>query len=255
MSIRFISHEMKRLRRGLSAKLALMSPRFHGLLPAGSAIERIDYQWGAENGPLMVFLPGIGDVAEDFVRRGFVDEVRRHGAAAGAAVLDAHYGYYASRTLHALLRDGVVDAARNEGFREIWMTGISLGGFGAASFVAAHPEQVAGLLLLAPYLGDDALIREIRSAGGPRKWNPGSIDKEDYARQLWAWLRREYATDTPSMPLYLGYGEGDRFVEAHRLLADLVPTDHVHAVQGGHDWHTWGRLWRYFMGRKDVMSA
>lgn len=241
-----VGHEIRRLRRGLTAGLALMSPRFHGLLPPGDTFDRIDYRWGGADSPLMVFLPGIGDVAEDFVRRGFVEDARQQGAA-GAVVLDAHYGYYASRSLHALLHDDVVEPAGREGFGKVWLTGISLGGFGAASFAAVHPERVAGVLLLAPYLGDEALIREIRQAGGPRRWNPGNIHADDYPRRLWAWLKHDYADRSARLPIRLGYGEGDRFADAHRLLEELLPPEAVRAIPGGHDWKTWGRLWRHFM--------
>lgn len=255
MDQKFLAHEMKRLRRSVAARLALISPRFHGLLPAGATCDRIDYRWGESSQPLMVFLPGIGDVAEDFVRRGFVDDARRHGGIAGAVVLDAHFGYYASRSLHALLAEHVIEAAGKEGFRKVWMTGISLGGFGAASFAAANPERVAGLLLLAPYLGNAALIREIRSAGGGRHWEPGTIDADDYARYLWAWLKREHAAGASRMPIYLGYGQDDRFVEGHRLLAKLLPAENTCALSGGHDWATWRRLWRHFMARKDILAG
>lgn len=255
MNTGFLGHRMKRLRRGVAAKLALMSPRFHGLLPASLTFDRIDFRWGGPGGHLMVFLPGIDDVAEDFVHRGFIEEARRHGALAGSTVIDAHYGYYASRSLHRLLEEDVIAAAGKEGFPKVWMTGISLGGFGAASFAAAHPGQTAGLLLLAPYLGDATLIREITLAGGPRHWEPGSIDGDDYPRQLWAWLKREYTAAGPRVPIYLGYGESDRFAAAHRLLGDLLPATHRYAIPGGHDWKTWGRLWRHFMQRKDVMAG
>lgn len=239
----------------MAATLGLMSPRFHGLLPTGETFDRIDFRWKRDGEHLMVFLPGIGDLAQDFVRRGFVDAVRRHGVVAGSVVLDAHYGYYASRALHGLLRDDVIEAAHREGFRSVWMTGISLGGFGAASFAAAHPDRVAGLLLLAPYLGDASLIREIRMAGGARHWEPGAIAEDDYPRRLWAWLKREHSGEPASIPIYLGYGKSDRFAQAHHLLAELLPKENVCALPGGHDWKTWDRLWRHFMQRGDVMGG
>ncbi|OWW21166.1 alpha/beta hydrolase [Noviherbaspirillum denitrificans] len=254
MDLHSFGHEMKRLRRGLAARLALMSPRFHHLLPTGTSFKRIDFRWDEHGEHLMVFLPGIGDVAEDFIRRGFIERVRHHGVASGSVVLDAHYGYYASRSLHALLRRDVLDAADKEGYQKVWMTGISLGGFGAASFAAMHPDRVAGLLLLAPYLGNESLIREIRQAGGARHWEPGRITEDDYPRRLWAWLKHAYAAGGTDMPIYLGYGTHDRFAPAHRLLEELLPPANVCALPGGHDWRTWERLWRHFMQRKDVMG-
>lgn len=253
-----IRYRVNRLRRSMAGKLALLSPRFHGMLPAGASFERLEYRWESEGklednlegGRLMVFLPGIDDVAEDFERRGLIEDARQHAIARGAVAVDAHYGYYAARTLHDLINKDIIAPAQSQGYRQFWMVGISLGGFGAASFAASRPDQVAGMLLLAPYLGDRTLIREIRSAGGVGRWRPGGVDEGDYPRKLWAWLKREYTAGTPRIPLYLGYGERDRFSEAHRLLADLIPPEQVHAIPGGHDWKTWARIWRNFVQNK-----
>lgn len=245
-------HGMKRATRSAAAKLALISPTFHRLLPPRAKFDRIDYRWGGTDGRLMVFLPGIDDVAEDFVRRGFIDDARLRGVASGAVALDAHYGYYASRTLHVQMREEVVQAATQEGYEKVWMTGISLGGFGAASYAASDVDKVEGMLLLAPYLGDAKLIREIRAAGGAGRWEPGTIDVDDYPRQLWAWLKEEYASKAPRVPIYLGYGEADRFADAHRLLAELIPAERVRSIPGGHDWKTWRQLWQHFIHDTDV---
>jgi hypothetical protein len=50
-----------------------------------------------------------------------------------------------------------------------------------------------------------------------------------------------------SRPLYLGYGQDDRFSAAHGLLATRLPANAVDVIGGGHDWGTWIKLWENFL--------
>lgn len=192
-------------------------------------------------------MPGIDDVAEDFERRGFIHEMRREGIAADAVAIDAHYGYYAKRVLFERITDDVIDAAHTAGYEEIWLVGISLGGFGAASYAARHVSRVSGVVLLAPYLGDKALIKEIADAGGVKGWEPGHVLQTDFQRSLWAWLKRHVSIPGPVLQIHVGYGTGDAFARANALLADVLPRDCVFAIPGRHDWRTWKQLWRMFL--------
>jgi hypothetical protein len=47
--------------------------------------------------------------------------------------------------------------------------------------------------------------------------------------------------------LYLGFGDQDRFVAAHELLAAALPADAVDVIAGGHEWPTWVGLWENFL--------
>src|SRR5690242_12232968 len=96
-----IRYRFRKLKRGALAKLALLSTRFDPLLKTNTPLVRMEYRGAAQTRSLVIFLPGIGDVAEDFERRGFIDDMRRHGIMADAVAVDAHYGYYASREIHA----------------------------------------------------------------------------------------------------------------------------------------------------------
>lgn len=250
-------YRARRFSRGVASKLALLSSRFHALLPTASTISRREHHWEkSKNNRLMVFLPGIDDVAEDFERRGFIADTRHHGFAQGAIAVDAHYGYYASRRIFSAITDDVVGKARSHGYHQIWMVGVSLGGFGAATYAANRPGEIAGLLLLAPYLGGAELISEITAAGGVKHWNPGHVEEGNYPRRLWAWIKHEYAVvGRPRIPLYLGYGKGDRFAAAHRLLAEVIPSSHVFSIPGGHNWKTWTKIWRHFLSHRELVFA
>lgn len=241
-----ISYRLKRLDRMLRAKLALFAPHLNAL-GAPEPILKLEYAGASKSRTLIVFLPGIDDVAEDFERRGFIQELRREGVPADAVALDAHYGYYARRVIVERITQDAVHAAQASGYRRIWLVGASMGGFGAAWYAAHHPAHVAGVLLLAPYLGEKALIDEIAAAGGLRGWNPGAVPASDHARHLWAWFKQVVDEEAPPVQIHLGYGVGDMFARANALLAAALPGAQVFAIPGRHDWHTWKKIWRAFL--------
>jgi pimeloyl-ACP methyl ester carboxylesterase len=121
--------------------------------------------------------------------------------------------------------------------------GISLGGFGALEFEIVHPGEVSGLVLMAPYLGEDKIISEIVQAGSVKAWEPGLTEKSDYERQLWTWIRDYELQDRHAPAIYLGYGNNDRFVVSDRLLADVLGPERTIIGPGGHTWSTWQVLW------------
>ncbi len=71
----------------------------------------------------------------------------------------------------------VVLPARAAGYDTIWLAGTSLGGIGALLYLRDHPDDLAGVLALAPYLGEEGVIREIERAGGPASWQPPADDR------------------------------------------------------------------------------
>jgi pimeloyl-ACP methyl ester carboxylesterase len=196
---------------------------------------------------LMVLLPGIGDTMDDYEFHGFVEPVRRRAPAMDLVAVDAHYGYYAKRTVLERLRHDVIEPARARGYQAVWLVGISMGGFGALLYAANYPGEIAGVVALAPFLGEPWIIREIAAAGGLRQWTPGHITASDYPRQLWGWLKR-YEHPSSDLPaLYLAYGDRDAFAMGHRLLEAILPQERVLTTPGSHDWPTWKRLWDLFL--------
>ena len=196
---------------------------------------------------LLVMLPGAGDHARDLVERGFVRALRNRGIVADAIVADAHSDYYLEGSVVAQLRDEVLAPAG--GRAPVWMMGISLGGLGALAFAHEHPGTVAGVILLAPFLGTRGLVAEVMRAGGLRAWQPGALAPEDGERRLLAWLR-DYRPDDPAWPrIYVGYGTEDRYAPASQMLAAQLPPSRVAALPGGHDWDTWLGLWHTLLDR------
>lgn len=215
-------------------------------------------QGAAEAHCLVVFLPGRGDVPEDYVRHGFPERLQRAGSRCAMVGVDSHLGYFYEKTIVERLREDVIAPAQARGVEEVWLVGISLGGLGSLLYAREHPEDVDGLVLLAPYLGEKGLIEEVARAGGIRSWAPREPpDSQDVQgfRRLWAFLRDLTAQGSGSPPVYLGYGTGDRFARPNGLLAEVLPPDHVFTTRGGHTWRTWSRLWDAIVARGAVPGA
>lgn len=124
-----------------------------------------------------------------------------------------------------------------------------MGGLGAVLYAREHPGTVDGVLLLAPYLGEDPLVEEIEGAGGLAAW-PGPYAAEGFAgftREMWSWLRGAAAAETSRPAIWLGYGRSDRLRRSHALLAAALPPGRVLTARGGHTWPVWRELWRAFV--------
>jgi len=234
----------RRFVRGIVCRTALHLPHVVNLLATPSPVPvRSHRSQGAESTPpLLVLLPGIADTAEDYERYGFTEAIQRRRIPLDLALVDAHYGYYAKRSVLDRIREDVIVPARASGYRRIWLGGISMGGFGALLYASRFPGEVDGVLALAPYLGGASLIDEIANAGGLRRWNPTDVGGHEHERSVWSWLRHE-GERNEDPPILLGYGEADRFAAAHRLLSEVLPPNRVLTTPGKHRWPVWRRLW------------
>lgn len=215
--------------------------------PAAVPIDKALYGAGENTSTLVVFLPGREDDVTSFERHGFVDAVRQENISADMMTVDAHLGYYAEKTLVDRMRQDVIGPARSAGYDRIWLAGVSMGALGALLYLKHHPEEVNGVLLIGPYLGDTEIIDEIQGAGGLAAWTPGDVGTDDWQRTLWKGLKDMHGRELP--PIYLAYGKDDRYAGGAELLTPLLPADRVSAVPGGHDWRTWRSLWKVFLAK------
>jgi len=194
----------------------------------------------ARYGSVVIMLPGRGDRADAFIRQGFAEAGERWGF--DTIAVDAHFGYYRERSLLTRLREDIVLPARAAGYESIWLLGISMGGFGSLLYAAEHPDEIDGVILLAPYLGDRKLVEEISAVGGLSAWSGDASSFKDYEIEVWTWLQN--ATNGHSTtPVILGYGQSDGGARAHAVLADALDPASVYTLPGGHKWTTWGPLW------------
>ena len=199
---------------------------------------------------LLVFLPGAYSHPDEFDREGFVQAVRARKLAADMLLVDAHMGYYNGRSILERLHQDVIVPARARGYNKVWLVGISVGGFGSFLYADDQPQQVDGIVAIAPYLGGPALSREIKGAGGLLAWTPATAmpagAEQVIEQRVWRWLQHQNGPlDGKKLPpVYLGYATEDRFALSHQILAAALPSGQVFTTAGGHDWPAWRRLWR-----------
>lgn len=241
----------QRLQRRTIGHLSSLRPAFGYWLKVRPTLETKMHlsQTNPSSETLFILLPGIADQHFDFEMAGFIAKAEELGLEGDLIAVDAHIGYYMRENILNRLRDDVVIPARMQGYQKIWLVGTSLGALGSALYSIQHGGDIDGVFLIAPFLGDKALIQSIHSVGGLRNWQSSieTVDVAPYQIALWDGLKRQLYSNSPSIPVYLGFGHQDRFADAHQLLADSLPARNIFVERGGHDWKTWSRLWQHFI--------
>jgi len=242
---------MKPLRL-ISLALPVLMAGCAGVFPAPMPLRSIEY--AASSRPaqcLFVLLPGMGDRAESFEQRGFVDELRGHSMSIDVRAADATFGYYMKGTFLERLAADVIAPAKARGYREIWLAGPSMGGFGSLFYARAHTADITGVLAIAPFLGDRDLIEEITGAGGLKNWRaPARVDDmnpDNYQREIWRWLQAATQGREAAPLIFVGYGTADKLRAADSLLTAELPPARVLLTTGEHEWPAWRRVLASFL--------
>ncbi|HEY6927985.1 MAG TPA: alpha/beta fold hydrolase [Steroidobacteraceae bacterium] len=222
----------------------------------------------------VLLLPAAYTGPEDFVREGFVRAVRERRLAVDLVFVELTLPHLTDRTMLRRLRDEIVLPARATGCRSIWLGGISLGGFIALAYAARFTQEIDGLCLLAPYLGNQRVIGEIARADGVDGWTAGDLAEDDDERRIWQFIkeqrdrsaaeevprsagggpRGDRTSASPAVALHLGFGSEDRFAASHRLMAAALAPSSVDVGPGGHEWPAWRRLWENFLDTRFPVS-
>jgi|SRR5581483_3159656 len=195
----------------------------------------------------VLLLPPAYASADDFVRAGFVTPARARGLPLDLVFVELKLQHLTDRSILRRLRHEIVLPARATGCHSIWLGGVSLGAFVAIAYAERYPQEIEGLCLLAPYLGNHIVIGEIERANGVLEWSPGTLADDDDERRIWRFIKEHGARD---LPLHLGFGQDDRFAGSQRMMAAALPPESVDVVSGGHDWATWLRLWDNFLSKR-----
>lgn len=201
---------------------------------------------------LVIVLPGFGVDAAEMLSRGVAGAIQEAWPEADVVLTSATFAYYRDGRLVERLQGEVVGPALEKGYRRLWLAGASMGGMGALLYEREHPGAFEGIALLAPFLGSNELLREIRSAGGLRQWDPGplpaNVSSDDYQRQVWKMLKGWEDRPALARRVWLLCGTSDRLIDGVRLLAQELPGANFLEVEGGHTWETWVR------GAKEVFA-
>jgi pimeloyl-ACP methyl ester carboxylesterase len=195
-------------------------------------------QVGDRSNTLVVMLPGIRDRAEQFLAAGFVDGDTA-GESFDVVAVEAELGDYLSGAIVERLRTDVIEPARARGYDDIWLLGVSIGGYGSLLYASAFPADIRGVVLLAPYLGGRRLPRAIAAAGGLDAWRAANrinpfVD---------GWIALQTLTQRRDATIVLGFGGDDRLAATYAPLLATLPRSRVYTADGGHAWTTWAPLW------------
>lgn len=196
---------------------------------------------------LIVFLPGSQEVPQDLVEQGFVEQVRARRIAADIIIADAAPRHYTGRLFEERLRLDIIEPARAQGYREIWLAGISIGGFGTLLYSSLHSEVITGAIALAPFVARNKVLDEVTDAGGLRDWQT-QPHAEDWERQLLQWLKGYADHDDQSRPLlYVGFGLDDGYGQMEQVFDGVLSAEQFRSAPGDHDWPPWKQLWGEFL--------
>ncbi|MEY4575521.1 MAG: hypothetical protein RL701_224 [Pseudomonadota bacterium] len=230
-------------------------------LPAPDPMSALDSEKpGARAQCLLVFLPGGGDSAESFVKEGFVQEVERHHYSIDMVAADATMGYYTRGVFTERLARDVVTRRLRRGYKQLWLVGPSLGGFGTLLYSRQRPiGEVTGVFALAPFLGTRTeVFRQIEQAGGLEHWSApqrSKLQESNLEWELWRWLQALTQHKERGPELYLGYGTEDGLARTNAFLSAAMPVERVYTRAGGHSWATWRQLFSEFLERGPLREA
>lgn len=191
---------------------------------------------------LMVLLPGAYMTPANFIEAGFADVPAVATGRLDLAIPALDLASVTAGTALATVHRQVMEPARQAGYRQVWLGGISLGGFLALAYAADALGPLDGLCLLAPYPGSRLTQGAIARAGGLAAWQATPAQLDDPEFRVWRWLRQPPA----ALPIHCGYGRDDRFADGMAAIAAALPRA-AEVVPGGHEWAVWRALWERFL--------
>jgi pimeloyl-ACP methyl ester carboxylesterase len=191
----------------------------------------------------VVMLPAAFTEPSDFVQNGFARAVAERALDMDLIFAGFRLEHLIDGSIFERLRDESIAPAQAPECR-LWLGGISLGAYIALGCARRFEQELAGLCLLAPYLGSHLITGEIERAQGVEGWRAAELGQDDEDRRIWEFIR---TLRTRPLAVHLGLGREDRFGPRQRLLAAALPPSSVDIVPGGHDWPTWRALWDRFL--------
>ncbi len=207
------------------------------LTPAKEPMGTTWLERAAGNEKLLLLMPGLGDDLDSFIDNRVAQ--RFVAACSGYDVLyvDAYLAYYRNHSLPVRLENDVFSQISD--YKKKVILGVSMGGFGAVLSARDFNDQVDGLVLVAPFLGDEEVLKRIAAAGGVRRWQ--MQDSSEQYERLWSWIKANANSPLLSEHTFLLTGDQDAMYESHQLLRPLLRNGYFRVVHGGHKWKVWNR--------------
>jgi len=233
------------LRIALATSMLLLS----ACVPGGKTqiripVEEIKASRQDDERVLVVVLPGRGDDVANLKASGIAESIRSAMPEADVTLTGISLAYYMEGRMPQRLREEIILPARQRGYKEIWLTGASMGGMGVLMYDREYPGDATGLVLLAPYLGGKDVLEQIKASEGLEHWDagpvPAMVDRNNFDRELWRYLKTwQSGNSLRADKVWLAYGESDRLSAVMPPLQKLLKPDHVFVREGGHAWVVW----------------
>lgn len=256
---------IRSLLRSLSLVLVLVT--LSGCVVIGNAKAPISSQLvpaktAAAERTLIVVLPGFGVDADSVRKHQIPEALQANWPEADVLLTSATFAYYTRGTLATRLHEDIIQPARQQGYRHIWLAGGSMGGTGVLFYENAYPGEMSGLVMMAPWLGSSDILEEVEKAGGILQWNPGpvpeKVDGDNFEREMWRTIKSWQLDPERGQRVWLICGTEDRLLAPSRLMAPALPAGHYVEIPGGHDWDTFQNATRKIVAeirRKNVQTV
>jgi pimeloyl-ACP methyl ester carboxylesterase len=192
---------------------------------------------------LVIVLPGRRDNVEVMQSFAVADAIHAGWPEVDVQLTSATLAYYLDGGLATRVREQLIEPARARGYRRLILMGASMGGMGALIVDEANPGAFDHVILLAPYLGNQSLMKEIVDAGGIAQWTPGpkpvAVDRSNFQRELWRHVKQFVDDPVLRSRVWLAYGEEDKLAETVPVIAPALESAQIRPRAGGHKWVVW----------------
>ena len=210
----------------------------------------VDLLWdktGKKTDKLIIFFPGLYDRAEKFKDEAFFSIARKEGITADMVSANVNVFHLVKEMMIERIELDVFNTAKDSGYKNIWLVGVSLGGLNSLLFNIKHERDICGVVTLAPYVANTPLIEDLSEAKEIKYWQPDSDENklvlEKRLQFLWVWLKEKAANNNLNN-IYLGYGKQDKYINAIKLFENILDKNYVVTVKGGHTWATGKKIWQ-----------
>ena len=209
---------------------------------------------GTKTSNLLIMFPGINSSGSDFIDFGFIEPFQEKYNNVDIILVDTRLAYVEAGNISERIQNEIIVPAYAKGYDNIWLVGVSLGGFSSLLYNRDFAENVNGIVLIAPYLGDLYSVSDLIDHPSPKKWSLDNKNSTDRSIRFWRYLLtltkpnkdNELKTD-----LFIAYGDKDRSSQLHQLLASQIKKENVYINEdGGHNWISWKPLWINMLDHK-----
>ncbi len=191
---------------------------------------------------LVIVLPGRQDDLQVMKASGIVEAIQRSWPQADVMLVELTLAYYLDGQGSKRLHTQIIEPARAQGYKEIWLSGASMGGMGILLYDRFYPDSADGMILMAPYLGSKKILKEIMQAGGITQWDPGpkqEISRNNWQREMWRNIKTWQTDPVKAKNIWLTYGKEDRLSKAVPVIAPALRETQILEREGGHKWVVW----------------